>query len=63
MKKYLFKRTLSEEHRRKISSALQGRKLSDETKSIISKRLKEIWSQIPYENEEKNKELKEKQNG
>lgn len=53
MTKYKFQRHLTQEHRNKISSALQGRQLSEETKLKISKRLKEIWSQIPYDNEKK----------
>lgn len=60
-KEYKFKRSLSQEHRNKISSSLQGRKLAPETKLKISKRLKEIWSQIPYEDKEYTQEKNKKE--
>ena len=53
-KEYRFKRALSQEHRNKISSSLKGRKLPQSVKDKISKRLKEIWATIPY-NEDKQK--------
>jgi len=49
-------RKLSEETRKKISSALSGRKMSDLQKENISKSMKKYWESIPYENNESNME-------
>jgi hypothetical protein len=49
-------RKLSEETRKKISSALSGRKMSDTQKENISKSMKKYWESIPYENNESNME-------
>lgn len=49
-------RKLSEETRKKISSALSGRKMSDTQKENISKSMKKYWESIPYENNESNTE-------
>ena len=49
-------RKLSEETRKKISSALSGRKMSDIQKENISKSMKKYWESIPYENNESNTE-------
>lgn len=55
MKDYKFKRHLSDSHKRRISESLRGRKLPQSVKDKISKRLKEIWARIPYEEEDKQK--------
>lgn len=47
-------RTMPSEQRAKISATLKGRKLSDSTRQLISKKLKEYWNTIPYENNEEN---------
>lgn len=49
-------RKLSEETRKKISSALKGKKMSDTHKENISKSMKKYWESIPYENNESNTE-------
>lgn len=49
-------RKLSEETKKKISSALKGRQMSDIQKENISKSMKKYWSTIPYENNEDNTE-------
>lgn len=54
-------RKLSEETRKKISSALSGRKMSDTQKENISKSMKKYWESIPYENNESNTEDDEKE--
>ena len=55
MKVYKFHRRLSETTKKRISESLKGRKLPQSVKDKISKKLKEIWSTIPYEDEvEKN---------
>ena len=54
-------RKLSEETRKKISSALSGRKMSDVQKENISKSMKKYWESIPYENNERNTEDDEKE--
>jgi len=47
-------RKLSEETKKKISSALSGRKMTDKQKEKISKSMKKYWESIPYENNESN---------
>ena len=54
-------RKLSEETRKKISSALSGRKMSDTQKENISKSMKKYWESIPYENNESNTENDEQE--
>ncbi len=49
-------RKLSEETKKKISSALSGRKMTDKQKEKISKSMKKYWESIPYENNESNME-------
>lgn len=42
-----YKRTFDENHREKISRALKGRKLSDETKRKIGEKIKNAWAKVP----------------
>ena len=66
-KEYKFHRHLSEEHRAKISSALQGRKLPQEVKDKIATSLRKAWATIPKDNVksdiQNNKQEKDNKNG
>ena len=42
-----YQRVMPQDVRAKISSSLQGRKLSDETKEKISLGVKKAWSKVP----------------
>lgn len=44
-----YSRTLSDEHKRKISNSLKGRKLTTNHKEAIGKAIKERWAQIPID--------------
>ncbi len=63
MKESIYKRQwrdMPQTTKDKISLALTGRKLSDETKRKISAGQKLAWSRIPYRPESENNELTRK---
>lgn len=54
-------RKLSEETKKKIATALKGRKKSQKHRESLSKALKKYWETIPVENKDLFIELNEKQ--